>query len=214
MKTKTLWLEKRGCDFFKGDAVSDFSDCENYRLVGRIVDKYGRNLTLEFGRCDKRRTTNKRTGEPLKNGFIVEHSHKLHLQTYYENFNGSWGDSKLDALVYNKDFDYTQKDILKAVRLLTGRKVYDNIIIADTLPDLFDTSAHITKADREYLYKIANTSPDELEQKAGYKEKNIINHLSAWKKTNEGKTIELYSYVGFGCVLSCEWHIERHEFTG
>ena len=30
--TKTLYLEKRGCNFFKNDEINDFSNVGNYRV--------------------------------------------------------------------------------------------------------------------------------------------------------------------------------------
>ena len=74
---KTLYLQAMGCDFWKDDQeLLEHSDCQNYRIRGYIVDKYGRDLFVEFGAGCKYRTTNKRTGQPLKKA-ILEHKHKL-----------------------------------------------------------------------------------------------------------------------------------------
>ena len=113
---KTLFLEKRGCDFWNDDEIMNISDVGNYRVCGQIVDKYGRNLFVEFGRCDKRRFTNKRTGAPLKK-YVVEHHHKLHIDTQYDNFDGSFRDCEMDRMIYDADLEYTTSDILKAVNM-------------------------------------------------------------------------------------------------
>ena len=65
---KTLYLEKRGCDFFNKDNIVTVSNVGNYR-VGTydysIIGKDGRKYVIEFTQGQKRytRTENKRTGK-------------------------------------------------------------------------------------------------------------------------------------------------------
>lgn len=213
---KTLFLEKRGCDFSKYDTeMLENSDCENYRLCGRIVDKHGRNLFIELTRCDARRFHNIRTGKPLKN-FVIEHSHKLYISTQYDNFDGSWRDLKLESKIYDLNLNYTQKDILKAVNILAGNKeAYNNIVIMDTMPDLWVHDARITSDDKKYLFEnIIQATPEEVDAVAGQRERNALKYLAGYKKTNGGETVELFYQNIWGDVYSVEWHINRRVFTG
>ena len=116
-----LYLEKRGCNFFNDEPLKEISDVGNYRVGSynySIAGKDGNNYIIEFTRCQKRRFTNKRTGKPLKK-YIVEHDHKLYMSTQYENDSGCWGNVQLDEIIYKLELDYTLKDILAAVNLIS-----------------------------------------------------------------------------------------------
>ena len=133
---KTLTLVKMGCDFWNDDKIRQLSDCENYRIETRkelIKGKDGNEYFLSFGGYDKRRTryTNKRTGAPLKHPvYEVVLENALHIDTEFDNENGSWRNIKLEAELNNMDLTYTKFDILKAVNYISADN-YAEIEIVD-----------------------------------------------------------------------------------
>ena len=137
MSENILYLEKRGCDISGNDDLSKYSDVGNYRVCTtgyNIAGKDGNNYYIEFSRCDKRRFKNKRTGAPLKK-YIIEHSHKLHVSTAFQkmsddNFLMTYGNINLDSICYELELDYTLKDILTAVNLIS-KDVYTSIEFID-----------------------------------------------------------------------------------
>lgn len=135
----TITLEKRGCDFWNDDQNSKLSDVGNYR-VG-IYDYSihcinGRNYILEFSQGTRYhyRTTNKRTGKPLKHGIMeLINPNSLHLGTEFERlepngFKSSWRDSKLEEVIYNMNLSYTKADILRVINMISETK-FDSIKI-------------------------------------------------------------------------------------
>lgn len=133
---KTLYLEKRGCDFFHYDPIEKLSDVGNYRVctpTASVIGKDGNTYFLEFGRYNKRRirTTNKRTGAKLKHPVIeTVMVNALHIDTCFSDNNGSWRNCKLENELSNKNYTYTLADILKAVNDISVDK-YGNIEFID-----------------------------------------------------------------------------------
>lgn len=118
--TKTLFIEKRGCDFWKDDQeMKKFSDLTNYRIVFRFTGKDGINYFGEAIRGSCARFTNKRTGKPLKKP-IREHNHKLYLSLQYEKDGMSYGKHpSTDGL------NYCKADLLKIINNLSCDKFTD-----------------------------------------------------------------------------------------
>lgn len=118
--TKTLFIEKRGCDFCKDDQeMKKFSDLTNYRIVFRFTGKDGVDYFGEATRGAYTRFTNKRTGKPLKKP-IREHNHKLYLSLQYEKDAMSYGKHPLtDGL------NYCKADLLKIINNLSCDKFTD-----------------------------------------------------------------------------------------
>ena len=122
---KTLTLVKMGCDFWHDDRIRQLSDCENYRVETRknlVKGKDGNEYFLSFGGYDKRRTryTNKRTGAQLKHPVdevVLENA--LHIDTEFENENGSSRNCKLEEYLRSMNLTYTKADILKAVNYIS-----------------------------------------------------------------------------------------------
>ena len=118
---KTLYLEKRGCDFWKDDEIRKVSNVENYRVgsyENRIKGKDGNDYILEFTNLDRYtyRTTNKRTGEPLKKEVReVVMLHSLHIDTEFENERGCWTNCALERKLHEKPRLYTLENILEVV---------------------------------------------------------------------------------------------------
>lgn len=117
--TKTLFIEKRGSNFFNDTEAKLCSDLENYRLVFRFTGKDGIHYFAEatMGACT--RITNKRTGKPLKKP-VLEHRHKLYLSLQYEK----------DGMTYGKHpstdgLNYCKADLLKIINNLSCDKFID-----------------------------------------------------------------------------------------
>lgn len=129
-----LTFERRGCDFFKGDNINNFSDVGNYRVgvyTYSIKGKDGRDYIIEFGKCThyRYRNTHKVTGRELKKPIrevIVEYG--LHLDTQFEDERGCWRNSKLEREVWEMHLPYTKEGILTAVNYISAQK-YDGIVI-------------------------------------------------------------------------------------
>ena len=122
---KTLTLVKMGCDFWSDDRINQLSDCENYRIETRrdlVKGKDGNDYFLSFGGYDKRRTryTNKRTGSPLKHPVVeVVLENALHVDTEFDNENGSWRNCSLEEELCEMGLTFTKADILKAVNYIS-----------------------------------------------------------------------------------------------
>lgn len=127
----TLFLEKRGCDFFKDDRINQLSDVGNYRVGSynySIEGKDGINYILEFTNWKryKYRKTHKRTGKPLKHEIKeIFNENALHIDTEYENENGCFRNCKLENIIYEMNLNFTINDILKAVNLISKDKYTD-----------------------------------------------------------------------------------------
>ena len=210
---KVLYLEKRGCDFHGDAELEQHSDCGNYRLVGRIVDKYGRDLLIECVRCDARRWTNKRTGAELKKP-VVEHHHKLYMHLEYSNMDGSWGDVKLEREIYALPLEYNTDDILKAVAILAGNNNYKYVVICEELPKIWCDTATPTAEQRARLEKIAGATLDEMRAAGGYRERAALENLTAYNYNKRDNTITLY-YDNFGGkAWSVLWSVDRRCYVG
>lgn len=118
---KTLYLEKRGCNFWNDDRINNISDVGNYRVGSydySIKGKDGNNYILEFTNWDRYiyRKTNKRTGKPLKQEVKeILLLNALHVDTEFKNERGTWGNSKLESKLHEKPMLYTLENILKVV---------------------------------------------------------------------------------------------------
>lgn len=117
---KTLYLEKRGCNFWNDARIKEFSDVGNYR-VGvydySIHGKDGNDYILEFGSYNKMKTRyESKTGKPLKHPkteILLENA--LHVDTQHENEKGCWRNCKLELDLNEKNYTFTLENILKAV---------------------------------------------------------------------------------------------------
>lgn len=129
---KTLYLEKRGCDFFANDNTTVNSDIGNYR-VGvydySIHGKNGKDYILEFCHWTRYeyRKTHKITGRPLKHPVKeLKNLNALLLNTQYENECGCFCDLSLESITHEKNPSYTLADILAVVNEISAEN-YDNI---------------------------------------------------------------------------------------
>lgn len=175
-----LFLETRGCNFWADDAICKLSDVGNYR-VGvydfSIKAKNGRGYILEFGGYDKKalRTTNKRTGEPLKNPIVeLVQKNALHIDTEFENENGSWRDLTLEKSISEKLYSFTQADILNAVNDISIKQ-YNEIIFL---------------CDEEIKHKLAK-----IYSLGGWREKSVIDNLKKVSRKQWDKNYHVATFT-------------------
>ena len=127
-------LEKRGCDFY-GQPGTQKSDVGNYRVTTHseeVTGKDGNTYFLEFSHWNRwtYRTTNKRTGKPLKKAVReLVNENALHVDTQYSNEKGSWRNSKLESELANMNLCYTLDGIKKACEYITGKPC--EVVIVD-----------------------------------------------------------------------------------
>lgn len=180
----TLFLECRGCDFFPGDRINQLSDVGNYRVGiydNSIKAKNGKTYILEFISSDRwnYRTTNKRTGQPLKKPvkeLIKERA--LCLDTEYEEErNGgilSFRDCPLERDIFRRNLDYTLKNILKVVNEISIKQ-YNNIV---------------TVCDERIKYML-----DDIYKIAGFRERSILENLATVKRKQYDKNYYVVSFI-------------------
>ena len=134
MAENVLYLKKMGLDFWDDEPVK--SDINNYRvrtLGETIPGKDGKMYFLEFSlwRDRKRaRHTHKITGKPLKHvAFDIINACGLHIDTEYTNDRGSWGNITLENAIHDKNYSYTQADILAAVNEISTNNYTEIVFI-------------------------------------------------------------------------------------
>ena len=130
---KTLYLDKRGCNFSDRDNLSELSDIGNYRVTTNgynVTGKDGNIYFIEFCRWERyqTRTTNKRTGEPLKhpvrelvnyNALYINFSFEKDETRNGRTLRACYANINLAAKIHAKNYSYTKKDILKAVNSIS-----------------------------------------------------------------------------------------------
>lgn len=129
----TLYLEKRGCNFFKGDRVNALSDVGNYRVCTgdyNILGKDGRVYFLEFTHSTKYnyRTTHKVTGKPLKRTVKeLVNENALSLDTCFQGTDSLYyRNGALESKFWDMNLDYTIANILAVVNEISADH-YDSI---------------------------------------------------------------------------------------
>lgn len=129
---KTLYLEKRGCDFY-GAKETELSNVGNYRVTTTdytVKGKDGNTYFLEFTQRPpiRYRRTNLRTGKPLKHAkaeFVYDNS--MIVSPQFIDAEGScWGNCRLQGQLASRGFEYTLAGILAAVNYLSADH-YDSI---------------------------------------------------------------------------------------
>lgn len=120
MIENVLYLKKMGLDFWDDEPVK--SDIDNYRvrtLDETIPGKDGRMYFMEFSlwRDRKRaRYTHKVTGKPLKHiKFDIINRCGMAIDTEFTNESGCWRNWAMEKALSEKNYSYTQADILAAV---------------------------------------------------------------------------------------------------
>lgn len=134
---KTLYLEKRGCDFFNDEPATSISNVGNYRVGSydySIHGKDGKDYIMEFSLWRNRsikRYTNKRTGKPLKHPITeVINPFALNVKTMYDADGLSYGNSKLESVISERNYTYTLENIMTVVNEIS-KDVYTAIEFVD-----------------------------------------------------------------------------------
>ena len=120
MAENILYLKKMGLDFWSGETIK--SDVTNYRvrtLGESIRGKDGKMYFLEFSLWRDRkqvRYTHKVTGKPLKHAkFDIINPCGMAIDTEFTDKLGSWRNYTLEKAISEKNYSYTQADILAVV---------------------------------------------------------------------------------------------------
>jgi hypothetical protein len=132
MSESVLYLKKMGLDFWEDEPVK--SDINNYRvrtLGETIPGKDGKMYFLEFSLWRDRkqiRYTHKITGKPLKHATfdIINHC-GMAIDTEFTDQYGSWRNCAIEKAINEKNYSYTQADILNAVNEISTN-AYTNIV--------------------------------------------------------------------------------------
>ena len=135
MAENVLYLKKMGLDFWSDEKAK--SDVNNYRvrtLGETIPGKDGRMYFLEFSLWRDRaqvRYTHKITGKPLKHAaFDIINPCGLSIDTEFTDDRGSWCNITIEKAINEKNYSYTQADILAAVNEISTN-TYDKIIFIE-----------------------------------------------------------------------------------
>ena len=195
MKNNVLFLECRGCYFWRDDKLNSMSDVGNYRVCTydiNIKAKDGNTYFLEFGSYDRRetRTTHKRTGKPLKHlKYEIVLENALHIDTEYENERGCWRNCKLEKTIHDKKLTYSKANILKVVNEISTTE-YKHII-------LVSHKKIISKLD--FIYNIG-----------GYRERAILDDLTEVKTKEYNKDYWIFTfYDSLGNTFDFEYNSNR-----
>lgn len=134
MAENVLYLKKMGLDFWDDEPVK--SDVNNYRvrtLGETIPGKDGRMYFLEFSLWRDRkqiRYTHKTTGKPLKHAkFDIINPCGMAICTEYTENRYSWGNITLEKALNEKNYSYTQSDILAAVNEISTNNYTEIVFI-------------------------------------------------------------------------------------
>lgn len=179
MKKNVLYLECRGCYFWENDPITKISDVGNYRIGSydySIPGKDGINYILEFGYYDRHesRTTNKRTGKPLKKPlYELVLPGALHINTQHENEKGCWRNCALEKQIHDKKLTYTKANILKVVNEISTKQ-FDHIILV---------SAEEIVPKLNHIYNIG-----------GYRERAILDDLTEIKTKEYNKNYWVFTF--------------------
>lgn len=181
MENNVLYLECRGCYFFEGDSINNFSDVGNHRVgayAHRIQAKDGKAYILEFSHYDRRevRYTALRTGKPLKHPKCeIVLKNALRIDTEFERPEGSYRNIELEKEMHDKKtYLFTKADILRAANDISVKQ-YKKIVLlsneklVDRLP---------------MIYKLG-----------GYRERTILDNLSEVKTKQYSKEYQVYTFI-------------------
>jgi hypothetical protein len=178
MFDKVLFLEKCGCDFTRDETAK--SDIGNYRVCTHdetIPGKDGNMYFLEFHlwrNRQKARYLHKITGKPLKQvAYDIINQQGVAIDTEFTNDRGCWRNCTLEEELAEKNYSYTQADILTIVNEISTQE-YNRIIFADVR---------------------AIQAISKIQNRAGYREKNILDNLTEVKRTQADKNYLVYRYI-------------------
>lgn len=195
-----LVLDGRGCNFCHDDEIRKTSDVGNYRVCTmdeNIKGKNGKTYFLEFTRADARtvRTTNKRTGQPLKKPIVeIVLKNALYVRTQFSRIENGWTLAFAD-LETEKRYNATE-----AARPYTKRNILD--VVNEISADHFD--------DVAILYW-----PDML-RVAGDREKFALDNGTPRAYKNGGRVLVRFEYganIEYQYANGATWDVERRAWV-
>lgn len=157
-----------------------------YRARVCITTKAGERVTLDIGGYDRQvwRSTNKRTGAPLKKA-VIDHvePNKLHADIYHhkiEIWPNTSGDGVYDACYGASDaeyeqmkkYNYTVPEVLEYINELTGRN-YNRVEFVNHTEELKPAEWERIKAQE--IAEATNETTEQLTRKAGELVRDILN---------------------------------------
>lgn len=184
MRDNILYLETRG-------GAADFgTDLNNHRYttienIDLVFGGKAYNVFFEFSHWTRYfyRTTNKRTGKPLKKAIKeLVNNNALHIDTEYSIEKNSFRLAELEkAEIYDKNRNYNRGEILDLINKYSVVK-YDKVVIIE------EKAAEIAR------------------KKGGFREKDILSRDPYFKPkmwTSEHKVVEIRARQGEknGCYI-------------
>lgn len=134
---ETLYLEKRGCDFFKGDAISNNSDLGNYRIttINYIPFKDGKDYFLEFSSYTKnvwrfthKRNPSKKLAHPIIDKAIP---YLMAASNEFRTSDGTFTNLDLYADMRKKGYRFNKHDLLALVNEYSVKHYTDIEFVGD-----------------------------------------------------------------------------------
>ncbi len=168
-----LLLEKRGCNFWNDDEeMQKYSDVGNYRVFCKGLQVKKNTTYIDFSRGFKR------IFKKDENGNITDykniHHHRLSAEIYQYIKKGTYyncfGNCRLEKKIQNFNYNYTLKEILKAVNKINDFKI-EEIFIFDNIYN-------------------------KIENIAGYREKTILeccNKITLIQNDNNYQVFRFYN---------------------
>lgn len=188
-----LFLEKRGCNFWKDEPST--SDIGNYRVCThgeRVLGKDNRYYFIEFSLWRDRkqiRYNHKITGKPLKHlAYDIINTNAVAINTQYSDAEGSWRNCKLEKELDTKNYSYTISDIL-AITNEIAKGTFNRVVFAD---------------------KRAIDEVPRILKLAGFREKNILENLAEVQRVQTDTNYLVYRYTSTdGCSFEYEYNSNR-----
>lgn len=113
-----LYLEKRGCDFWRDDEINQISDLQNYRLFCNGMElKDGKKIKFDVSRGARYDFTSYKQPKLLN-------MYKLYFDTYYEDEKGCWRLLEVEKKLHkdSNNYNYNSSDLLKAINTISKVK--------------------------------------------------------------------------------------------
>lgn len=168
-----LLLEKRGCNFWKGDEeMQKYSNVGNYRVFCKGLKIEGVTTYIDFSRGYKRIFKKDKNGN-IK-GYENIHQHRLASEIYQYISNGTYyqcfGNCKIKKQLQDLNYNYTIEDIRKAVNKINDFKI-EKIFIFDSIYN-------------------------KIEEIAGYREKIILECCNKITLIQDDNNYQIFRFYG------------------
>lgn len=130
-KEKILYLEKMGNNFPIGEPIKDLSDLENYRLRFKNIKLNKKYINTLRDNAIPIIEGDIISGRSYKDGTLYIKGTKLFLDTQYNTTDGgTYRPLTIESIIHNKDYEYTKKDVLKAINEIS-EDTYTSIVIVE-----------------------------------------------------------------------------------